>query len=47
MFMQRVLGFKRDFFFSNWQELQKDITCLAGFAHFHQQGFCEARDLFM
>lgn len=30
-----------------WQELHKAITCLAGFVHFYQQGFSEARDLFM
>lgn len=29
------------------QELQKAITCLAGFAHFYQEGFSQAKDLFM
>lgn len=29
------------------KELQKDITCLAGFVHFFQEGFTEARDLFI
>ncbi|KAM9341550.1 LOW QUALITY PROTEIN: transforming growth factor-beta receptor-associated protein 1 [Symphorus nematophorus] len=29
------------------QELQKAITCLAGLVHFYQQGFSEARDLFI
>ncbi|XP_042244664.1 transforming growth factor-beta receptor-associated protein 1 [Thunnus maccoyii] len=30
-----------------YKELQKAITCLAGFAHFYQEGFSEARDLFI
>uniref|UniRef100_A0A672HNN3 Transforming growth factor-beta receptor-associated protein 1-like n=1 Tax=Salarias fasciatus TaxID=181472 RepID=A0A672HNN3_SALFA len=29
------------------KELQKAITCLAGFAHFYQEGFSDARDLFI
>ncbi|XP_053191881.1 transforming growth factor-beta receptor-associated protein 1 [Scomber japonicus] len=31
----------------SYQELQKAITCLAGFVHFYQEGFSEARDLFI
>lgn len=31
----------------SYKELQKTITCLAGFSHFYQQGFYEARDLFI
>ncbi|XP_044023175.1 transforming growth factor-beta receptor-associated protein 1 isoform X2 [Siniperca chuatsi] len=31
----------------SYKELQKAITCLAGFVHFYQQGFSEARDLFI
>ncbi|XP_040917219.1 transforming growth factor-beta receptor-associated protein 1 [Toxotes jaculatrix] len=31
----------------SYKELQKAITCLAGFAHFYQEGFSEARDLFI
>ncbi|XP_076604143.1 transforming growth factor-beta receptor-associated protein 1 [Chaetodon auriga] len=31
----------------SYKELQKAITCLAGFSHFYQQGFYEARDLFI
>ncbi|XP_047466279.1 transforming growth factor-beta receptor-associated protein 1 isoform X2 [Mugil cephalus] len=30
-----------------WQELHKAITCLAGFVHFYQEGFSQARDLFI
>ncbi|XP_069563263.1 transforming growth factor-beta receptor-associated protein 1 [Brachyistius frenatus] len=29
------------------KELQKGLTCLAGFVHFYQEGFSEARDLFI
>lgn len=29
------------------QELQKNISCLAGFAKFYKQDFSEAKDLFM
>ncbi|CAN9502408.1 unnamed protein product [Ophioblennius macclurei] len=29
------------------KDLQKAITCLAGFAHFYQEDFSEARDLFI
>uniref|UniRef100_A0A673CRG6 Si:ch211-266g18.9 n=1 Tax=Sphaeramia orbicularis TaxID=375764 RepID=A0A673CRG6_9TELE len=29
------------------KELQKAITCLAGFVHFYQEGFSEAKDLFI
>ncbi|XP_026161773.1 transforming growth factor-beta receptor-associated protein 1 isoform X1 [Mastacembelus armatus] len=31
----------------SYKELQKAITCLAGFVHFYQEGFSEARDLFI
>ncbi|XP_070777160.1 transforming growth factor-beta receptor-associated protein 1 [Enoplosus armatus] len=31
----------------SYKELQKAIACLAGFVHFYQQGFSEARDLFI
>ncbi|XP_036981008.1 transforming growth factor-beta receptor-associated protein 1 [Acanthopagrus latus] len=31
----------------SYKELHKAITCLAGFVHFYQQGFSEARDLFI
>nr|XP_046269664.1 transforming growth factor-beta receptor-associated protein 1 isoform X2 [Scatophagus argus] len=31
----------------SYKELQKAITCMAGFVHFYQQGFSEARDLFI
>ncbi|XP_054470053.1 transforming growth factor-beta receptor-associated protein 1 [Anoplopoma fimbria] len=31
----------------SYKELQKEITCLAGFVHFYQEGFSEARDLFI
>uniref|UniRef100_A0A3Q0SAW6 Si:ch211-266g18.9 n=1 Tax=Amphilophus citrinellus TaxID=61819 RepID=A0A3Q0SAW6_AMPCI len=31
----------------SYKELQKAITCLAGFAHFYQEGFSQARDLFI
>ncbi|XP_028995895.1 transforming growth factor-beta receptor-associated protein 1 [Betta splendens] len=31
----------------SYKERQKAITCLAGFAHFYQEGFSEARDLFI
>ncbi|XP_070699125.1 transforming growth factor-beta receptor-associated protein 1 [Pempheris klunzingeri] len=30
-----------------YKDLQKPITCLAGFVQFYQQGFSEARDLFI
>ncbi|CAJ1073344.1 transforming growth factor-beta receptor-associated protein 1 [Xyrichtys novacula] len=29
------------------KELQRAITCLAGFVHYHQEGFAEAKDLFI
>ncbi|XP_035466840.1 transforming growth factor-beta receptor-associated protein 1 isoform X1 [Scophthalmus maximus] len=31
----------------SYKELQKAVTCLAGFVHFYQEGFSEARDLFI
>nr|XP_004540918.2 transforming growth factor-beta receptor-associated protein 1 [Maylandia zebra] len=31
----------------SYKELQKAITCLAGFAHFYQEGFSQAKDLFI
>ncbi|KAI3367597.1 hypothetical protein L3Q82_026440 [Scortum barcoo] len=31
----------------SYKELQKTITCLAGFVHFYQQGFSKAKDLFI
>ncbi|XP_020494335.3 transforming growth factor-beta receptor-associated protein 1 [Labrus bergylta] len=31
----------------SYEELQKDITCLAGYVHYYQQGFSEAKDLFI
>ncbi|XP_056250471.1 transforming growth factor-beta receptor-associated protein 1 [Seriola aureovittata] len=31
----------------SYKELQKAIACLAGFVHFYQEGFSEARDLFI
>ncbi|XP_022056793.2 transforming growth factor-beta receptor-associated protein 1 isoform X2 [Acanthochromis polyacanthus] len=31
----------------SYKELQKAITCLAGFAHFYREDFSEARDLFI
>ncbi|KAL6105440.1 uncharacterized protein ACO6RY_06971 [Pungitius sinensis] len=31
----------------SFKELQKAITCLAGFVHFYQKDFSEARDLFI
>ncbi|KAL7380118.1 hypothetical protein ABVT39_012067 [Epinephelus coioides] len=31
----------------SFKELQKAITCLAGFVHFYQEGFSVARDLFI
>ncbi|KAM3595097.1 uncharacterized protein V6R79_018064 [Siganus canaliculatus] len=31
----------------SYEELQKAITCLAGFVHFYQEGFSEAKDLFI
>lgn len=31
----------------SYKELQKVITCLVGFVHFYQQGFSEARNLFI
>ncbi|XP_018519088.1 transforming growth factor-beta receptor-associated protein 1 [Lates calcarifer] len=31
----------------SYKDLQKAITCLAGFVHFYQRGFSEARDLFI
>lgn len=33
--------------FLTWQELQKSISCLAGFAKFYKQEFSEAKELFM
>lgn len=39
--------FKNVSVFFYWQELQKAVTCLTGFVHFYQEGFSEARDLFM
>uniref|UniRef100_A0A665WRN6 Si:ch211-266g18.9 n=1 Tax=Echeneis naucrates TaxID=173247 RepID=A0A665WRN6_ECHNA len=31
----------------SYKELQKAITCLAGFVHFYQESFSEAKDLFI
>nr|XP_043902901.1 transforming growth factor-beta receptor-associated protein 1-like [Solea senegalensis] len=31
----------------SYKDLQKTITCLAGFVHFYQEGFSEAKDLFI
>ncbi|XP_069392114.1 transforming growth factor-beta receptor-associated protein 1 isoform X2 [Paralichthys olivaceus] len=31
----------------SYKELQKAVTCLAGFVHFYQEGFSEARELFI
>lgn len=47
IYVDAMSGFKRAFLFFNCQELQTAISCLAGFVHFYQQGFSEARDLFM
>uniref|UniRef100_UPI0037E75153 transforming growth factor-beta receptor-associated protein 1 n=1 Tax=Semicossyphus pulcher TaxID=241346 RepID=UPI0037E75153 len=31
----------------SYKELQKTVTCLAGFVHYHQQGFSEAKEMFI
>ncbi|XP_039993526.1 transforming growth factor-beta receptor-associated protein 1 [Xiphias gladius] len=40
-------GVQSRFPHDSYKELQKAIACLAGFVHFYQEGFSEARELFI